>query len=88
MPFKAYADFFQPHELNALAAAYDAAWQHLCTTSVGMTSEQRSDLKNRLAKIILASACTGERDMERLKEIALRGLSGPRLVKERESEHC
>ena len=31
-------------------------------------------LKNNLAQIILASACTGERDTERLKQIALRAV--------------
>jgi len=29
-----------------------------------------------LAQIILASACNGKRDVEQLKEIALRGVSG------------
>jgi hypothetical protein len=87
-PFKTYAAFFRPDELDALTAAYDAAWRHLWATSVRMTAAQASDLKNRLAQIILASACTGERDIERLSEIALRGVSGPSLVKEPEPEHC
>jgi hypothetical protein len=50
-----------------------------------MTPSQAADLKNRLAKMILASACTGERDRERLTEIALRGVAG-RHIKE-EPEH-
>ena len=33
-------------------------------------------LKKNLAQIILASACNGKRDMQQLKEIALRGVSG------------
>jgi hypothetical protein len=41
-----------------------------------MTPSQAADLENRLAKMILASACTGERDRERLTEIALRGVAG------------
>jgi hypothetical protein len=32
-------------------------------------------LKKNLAQIILASACTGKRDVEQLKEVALRGVS-------------
>jgi len=27
MPFKTYAAFFRPDELDALTAAYDAAWR-------------------------------------------------------------
>ena len=29
MIFEKYAAFFQPHELDALTAAYDAAWQQV-----------------------------------------------------------
>lgn len=47
---------------------------------MGMTAEEAGTIQTRLAQIILASACTGERDTERLKEIALRGVSGLRLV--------
>ena len=71
------AAFFQPDELNALTAAYDAAWQHLWATSVGMTPAEASALRTKLAQIILASACTGERDMERLRGDALRDVSKP-----------
>ena len=79
MPFKAYAGFFKPDELDILNDAYDAAWQRVCATSNGMTPAQAADLKNRLAKMILASACTGERDRERLTEIALRGVAGSHI---------
>jgi hypothetical protein len=74
MVFTAYQSFFKRHELDALTAAYDAAWNHLCATHSTMTSIQEADLKERLAKMILASACTGERDSKRLMEIALRGV--------------
>jgi hypothetical protein len=39
-------------------------------------ADQVSALKSNLAQIILASACNGKRDVEQLKEIALRGVSG------------
>lgn len=87
MPFRDYRSFFQPEELDALTAAYGAAWQHLYASSIGLTPVQSAEMKRRLAQIILASACTGERDTERLREIAMRGLS-PRLVKELEPKHC
>ena len=79
MPFKAYGAFFKPDELDILNDAYDAAWQHVRATSSGMTPSQAADLKNRLAKMILASACTGERDRERLTEIALRGVTASHI---------
>ena len=54
-----------------------------------MTAEEAAAVQTKLAQIILASACTGERDMERLRDIALRGLSGTRLVEVQERlEHC
>jgi len=87
MPFRDYRSYFQPEELEALTSAYGAAWQHLDASSVGLTSPQASELKRRLAQIILASACTGERETERLREIAMRGLAH-RLVKELEPEDC
>ena len=74
MAFTAYQSFFKPHELDALTAAYDAAWKHVCAARNGMTSAQETDIKERLGKMILATACTGERDSKRLMEIALRGV--------------
>jgi hypothetical protein len=49
---------------------------------------ETSVLKNNLAQIILASACTGERDTERLKQIALRAVLGTQRAKEAEPAHC
>jgi hypothetical protein len=72
MIFKKYAAFFQPHELDALTAAYVAVWQEVRASDV--RASEASVLKNNLAQIILASACTGERDTERLKQIALRAV--------------
>ena len=71
MTFQQYAAFFQPDELDALTAAYDAVWQQVWMANA-MNEAQASVINNNLAQIILASACTGERDMERVKQIALR----------------
>jgi hypothetical protein len=62
------------HRTNwiTLTAAYEAAWQHLRAT--GTTRDQPAVLKKNLAQIILASACKGEREVEALKDIALRAL--------------
>ena len=75
MPFEAYSAYFRPEELGILAAAYDAAWQDLWAERLTLGAEQTSVLKKNLAQIILASACTGKRDVEQLKEVALRGVS-------------
>ena len=76
MRLRDYSSFFRPEEFDALTAAYDAAWQDLWTKRLTLTSDQVPVLKKNLAQIILASACNGKRDVEQLKEIALRGVSG------------
>ena len=86
MTFKKYAAFFPPHELAALAAAYDAAWQQM-QTSMPIKDRESSVLKNNLAQIILASACTGERDTERVKRIALRAVLSKRRNAQPEPAH-
>ena len=75
MRLQHYSSFFRPEEFDAMTAAYNAAWQHLQTNRPTLTADQVRVLKKNLAQIILASACTGKRDVERLKEIALRGVS-------------
>jgi hypothetical protein len=86
MTFRQYGAFFQPDELNALTSAYEA-WQEMSATSA-LTIAQASVLKSKLAQIILASACTGGRDKERLRQIAVRAISGDAPIKERAPEHC
>jgi len=76
MRLRDYSSFFRPEEFDALTAAYDAAWQDLWTKRLTLTADQVPVLKKNLAQIILASACNGKRDVEQLKEIALRGVSG------------
>ena len=72
MPFRQYSSHFPSNELDAFTAAYEAAWRHLGT--IGTTPDQAAVLKKNLAQIILASACKGEREVEKLKAIALRAL--------------
>jgi hypothetical protein len=76
MRLQEYSSFFRPEEFDAMTAAYHAAWQHVRTNRPTLTADQVQVLKKNLAQIILASACTGKRDLARLKEIALRGVSG------------
>jgi hypothetical protein len=76
MPFEAYSAYFRPEEIDILDAAYDAAWQDLWTERLTLGAQQTSVLQKNLAQIILASACNGKRDVDQLKEVALRGVSG------------
>jgi len=76
MPFHRYSSYFEPEELSRLAAAYEAAWQELLPQSCGLRPDAVPLLKKNLAQIILASACTGKRDVDQLKQIAVRGMSG------------
>ena len=73
MPFRNYSPFFLPEELDALTAAFDAAWQHrrvktacsLCRTGSHRQERSRADH-------YYVSASNGKLDAEELKEIALR----------------
>ena len=71
-PFQEFSVFFGPDELDAMTAAYNAVW---CQLVVAVTPNQVATIKRKLAQIILAAACTGERKSERLKDVALRALS-------------
>ena len=70
-----FTAFFQPEELAALGAAYNAAWKDLRTTKLNLRAAQASVLRRNLVQILLAAACNGTRDVDHLKEIALRGVS-------------
>ena len=73
MPFRRYSSYFPSDELDAFTAAYEAAWQHFQATR-NTTPDQADVLKKNLTQILLASACKGEREVEKLKAIALRAL--------------
>jgi hypothetical protein len=78
MPFREYEAYFKPEELATLTAAFDAAWQELSVTHKSLTTDEKvALLKKKLAQRILVSATAGGvRDLERLKEQALRSLGG------------
>jgi hypothetical protein len=80
-PFQEFTPFFGPDELDAMQAAYNAAWVRLLAGADGITP-QGGEMKNKLAKVILAAACTGKRDKERLEDVALRALAPRRSAKQ------
>ena len=78
MPFREYAPYFAPEELETLTAAFDAAWQELSAARMDLSTEDKIALmKKKLAQRILVSATAGGiRDVDILKEQALRSLGG------------
>ena len=80
---------FTPYRPNGCAGASNCTVTHGRATDARNTARgnktdkervcipaRRFPLKKNLAQIILALACNGKCDMEQLKEIALRGVSG------------
>jgi hypothetical protein len=78
MPFREYSPFFGPEDLRTLTAAFDATWQELSAANADLSTEDKAVLmKKKLAQRILVSATAGGvRDVETLKEQALRSLGG------------
>ena len=78
MPFRQYASFFEPDELDKLTAAFNETWQELKAAGMDLTSEPEVSLvKRKLAQRILVSATAGGvRDVETMKEQAMRSLGG------------
>lgn len=75
MDLRDYSPFFDPEQLSVLTAAYDAAWQDVRDRTLALDVDRAGDLKRKLAQLILASACNGQRDAHKLRDIALRGVS-------------
>jgi hypothetical protein len=61
--------YFDPETVNALREILDEAWRCL------PAEQQATMLKTTLAERILQTAAKGERNRERLLEVALRGLA-------------
>jgi hypothetical protein len=78
MPFRQYAPFFGPAELDALTAAFECTWLELSSSGIDLSSEDKvAQLKRKLAQRILVSATAGGvRDVKTLKQQALRSLAG------------
>lgn len=73
MPFRAYAAYFSPEELEVMGSAYTTTLTELSARALMVPPDKVPALKQKLAQLILASACNRKRDADELKEIALRG---------------
>jgi hypothetical protein len=82
MPFRHYAPYFEPEELEILTAAFDAIWLELVATGIDLSTEEKvARMKRNLAQRILVSATAGGvRDVETLREQAIRSLGGGRRL--------
>ncbi len=78
--FQDFAPFFGPEDLDNMSAAFDAVWYQLCIWGVATGPLQIAATRKKLAQVILAAACTGERNRERLKNAGLRALSPVKIA--------
>ena len=63
---------FDPEATKALASAFDAAWDVLRKSGSTLAENKRANMTREiLAKQIIATGQTGERDQERLVKAAL-----------------
>jgi hypothetical protein len=85
MPFQDFAPFFGPDELEAMTAAYNAAWYQLWLAGIAVTLHPDA-VRKKLAQVILAAACTGKREQKRLEAIAIKALSHQPRFNGRRSE--
>ena len=73
--FQDFGPFFGPEDLDSMSAAFDAVWYQLCFWGLVTSPLEIAATRKKLAQVILAAACTGDRSRERLKDVALRALS-------------
>jgi hypothetical protein len=71
---------FDPTTKALLDRAYDAAWRELVAAGalevpLPLKVETRAQYRSHLTRRLLAAAHGGERDFERLKALALEGIS-------------
>ena len=77
MPFQQYAPHFAPEELALLTAAFDATWEELSANPHLTTEDKIALMKKKLAhRILVSTTAGGVRDVQTLKEQALRSLGG------------
>jgi hypothetical protein len=78
MPFRQYAPYFEPEELDTLTSAFDVVWLELSASGIDLSTEEKvARVKKNLAQRILVSATAGGvRDVETLRDQALRSLGG------------
>jgi hypothetical protein len=67
-----------------MGAAFDAAWAALCVSGERLSAQEACDARIRLARVILEGVRDGERDVARLRELALASLDLPLVANRRD----
>ena len=85
MPFSHVANSYQPDQLVKLANAFDLVWPEIMLANGAATDTQLDRIRKRLANFIVACACLGEFEPEKLRETALRAFLPKSSITPRES---
>ena len=80
MPFSHVRNSYQPEQLNKLTEAFDLAWPQILLAYGTATEMQLGQLRQRLANFIVACACRGEFQPEKLVQTALRAFTNRRAA--------
>ena len=80
MPFSHVSNSYQPEQLQKLTEAFDLAWPQIVLSYGAATDIQLEQLRQRLANFIVACACRGEFQPEKLVQTALRAFTTPRAA--------
>ena len=74
MPFSGAS--YDPESLHLLTQAFEAAWREVQAANPNQTEADLAIMRKMMALRIMAAANEGERDPERLKDLALRAVDG------------
>ena len=80
MPFSHVSDSYQPEQLKKLTEAFDLAWPQITHAQSTATEIQLEQLRQRLGNFIVACACRGEFEPEKLAQTALRAFTNRRAA--------
>ena len=73
MPFRHVKDSYQPEQLAKLAEAFDLVWLQIAPPN--QEAAELEWLRDRLANFLIACACLGEFEPDKLSQTALRAFS-------------
>ena len=80
MPFRHVKDSYHPEQLNKLTEAFDLIWPQVLLVYGPATDLQLEQLRQRLGNFIVACACRGEFEPEKLVQTALRAFTTRRAA--------
>jgi hypothetical protein len=72
---------FDPETLALMGRALDAAWAEVESRTAVRADPEKTGIRRALALRIMAAARAGQRDPERLREVALHVVEGCRITR-------